>query len=48
MVAAELGVDVHAALAALRQFARSHHLKLHDVAADVVSRSLSPAILRVL
>ena len=48
MVAAELGVDVDAALAALRQLARSHHLKLHDVAADVVSRSLSPAILRVL
>ena len=46
MVAAELGVDIDAALDALRQFARSHHLKLHDVAADVVARSLPLAILR--
>ena len=47
MVAAELGIDVDAALDALRHFARSHHLKLHDVAADVVSRSLPLAILRL-
>jgi GAF domain-containing protein len=47
MVAAELGIGVDAALDALRQFARSHHLKLHDVAADVVARTLPVANLRV-
>ena len=46
MVAAELGVDVDAALDALRRFARSRQLKLHDVAADVVSRTLPLALLR--
>lgn len=46
MLAAELGVDVEVALDTLRRFARSNQLKLHDVAADVVSRTLPSAVLR--
>lgn len=46
MVAADLDVGMDAALAALRQFARSRNRKLHDVAADVVSRTLSSQGLR--
>jgi len=46
MVAAELGVEVDVALDRLRGFARRNHLKLHDVAADVVARELPMWILR--
>lgn len=46
MIAAELGVEIDVALDTLRGFARRHQLKLHEVAADIVSRTLPPAILR--
>ncbi|HYD09980.1 MAG TPA: GAF and ANTAR domain-containing protein [Acidimicrobiales bacterium] len=46
MIAADLNVGVDVALEKLRRFARSHQLKLHEVAADVVSRTLSAEILR--
>ena len=45
MIAAELDVDVDVALDTLRRFARSNQLKLHEVAADVVSRTLPLSIL---
>lgn len=45
MIAAELNVGLDAALEKMRRFARSNHLKLHDVASDVVARELPSRIL---
>jgi GAF domain-containing protein len=47
MVAAELGVSIAMSLEMIRQFARRHHLRLADVALDIVERKLPIALVRV-
>src|SRR5947207_9375607 len=42
VLAERLGVDVDAAFGILRYAARSHRIKLHDVAARVVNERLTP------
>ena len=42
MLAERLGVDVDTAFGILRHAARSHRLKLHDVAARVVHERMTP------
>lgn len=46
MVAAELHVSIDEALECIRRFARRQHLRLTDVAADIVGRTLPIALLR--
>lgn len=46
MVAAELGVSIDEALALIRTFSRSQHLRLADVSGDIVSRKLPMMLLR--
>jgi GAF domain-containing protein len=46
MVAAELGVSIVVALDMIRRFARTKHLRLADVATDIVERTLPVALLR--
>ncbi len=46
MVAAELRTTVDDALEHIRSFARSRHLRLVDVASDIVERTLPVAVLR--
>ena len=43
MLAERLGIDVDAAFGILRHAARSHRLKLHEVAARVVNERVTPA-----
>lgn len=43
VVAERLRLDMEDAFAALRSYARSHQLRLADVARDIVSRTLSPS-----
>jgi len=42
MIAAHTGGDVDAAFRVMRKYARDHNERLHDVAASVVERRLSP------
>lgn len=46
MVSAELDVSITAALEMIRKFARRQHLRLADVALDIVERKLPIALLR--
>jgi GAF domain-containing protein len=46
MVAAELSVSIVDALEMIRRFARGKHLRLADVATDIVERTLPVALLR--
>jgi GAF domain-containing protein len=46
MVAADLGVGIVDALETIRQYARGQHLRLSDVATDIVERKLAVAVLR--
>lgn len=46
MVAAELRMTIDEALDCIRQFARSRHLRLAEVGADIVDRRLPIALLR--
>lgn len=46
MVAAELGVSIQVALEMIRQFARRQHLRMADVALDIVERRLPIGLLR--
>jgi hypothetical protein len=43
ILAERLGIDVDAAFGILRHAARSHRMKLHDVAARVVHERVTPA-----
>src|SRR5262252_3384699 len=43
MLAERLGIDVDTAFGILRHAARSHRMKLHDVAARVVHERVTPA-----
>ena len=43
VLAERLGIDVDAAFGILRYAARSHRMKLHDVAARVVRERMTPA-----
>ena len=45
MIAAHTGDDVDAAFRVMRKYARDHNKRLHDVAASVVERRLSPHLL---
>jgi GAF domain-containing protein len=46
MVAAELGVSINDALDMIRRYARAQHLRLADVAGDIVERTLAVTVLR--
>jgi len=46
MLAARHGLSVDAAFETLRHAARSHHLRLHELAARVVAEPATPGVVR--